>query len=82
MHSWWLYEEEYLKKHSSYCWQEYCDSFLRFFLRIKEACNAFAFWVYAVEKACDEDKWPEGTYRNVMRGYHTVVIDAGVGQSR
>ena len=38
--------------------------------------------IYAVEKACDEGKWLEGTYRNVMRGYHTVVIDAGVGQSR
>ena len=38
--------------------------------------------IYAVKKACDEDKWPEGTYRNAMREYHTVVIDAGVGQSR
>ena len=38
--------------------------------------------VYAVEKAWDEGKWLEGTYRKVMRGYHTVVIDAGVGQSR
>ena len=44
--------------------------------------RACEFTIYAVEKACDEGKWLEGTNRNVMRGYHTVVIDAGVGQSR